>query len=71
MFLLMRLGSNSTKKRKNEVKIKNQTTFFKPNNFKKKHKYNTHKIFMKTHLVHQTKHQLRQNISRNVIFEVQ
>ena len=30
----MRLGNNSTKGGKNEVKIKNQSTFFKINNFK-------------------------------------
>ena len=34
MFSLMRLGNNSTKRGKNEVEIKNQSTFFKPNIFK-------------------------------------
>ena len=35
---------------------------------KKKQKYNTHKTFMKTHTVQQTKHQLRHPTSRHVKF---
>ena len=32
MFSLMRIGNSSTKRRKIEVKIKRQSTFFKPYN---------------------------------------
>ena len=34
MFSLERPGNNLTKRRKNEVKIKNLSTYFKPINFK-------------------------------------
>ena len=31
----------------------------------------THKIFIKTHIVQQTKHQLRHDINEKVVFELQ
>ena len=37
----------------------------------KKQKYITHKTFMKTHIVQQTKHQLQCNISRQLIFKIE
>ena len=33
-FSLMRLGNKSTQRRNNEAKFKDQSTIFKPNNFK-------------------------------------
>ena len=37
---------------------------------KKKHNYTTHKVNLKAYLVQQTKHKLRENVSRHVNFRV-
>ena len=43
-FLLLGLGNKSTKRKKNEAKLKNQSKFFKTNNFKR---VKNHKLLAK------------------------